>query len=210
MPRYNPLSPPRVVAVTRRMGRTRRGLGADDTSTLNVPEQTITSTPLDVAGQALVDALNSTGCQQTQQTSVSNFQAQWNAAGSSPQLSVDGWYGNDTASALQNWAASDVAAGDTAQNIPAGCVASAQSTNTSAGATFTPGQSSSGVSSTLASVQADLAVVPWWGWAAAAAAGAALYYEHSKKHPLVRRGKRLGRKAKRHIRRLRRRLARRR
>lgn len=192
--RYNPLSPPRVVAFRR------RGIGQSTDGTLDVG--TLTVTPLDSAAQALLSDLNSSGCQQTAQTDVSDFQAQWNAAGSSPQLSVDGLYGNDTAAALQSWVSQDQASQNTGvTTAPAGCVASAPSSNSSSGASFTPGQSTSGVSSALASVEADLAVVPWWLWAGGAALAAYGIWE-AEKHK--KKSRRLGRHHARHLRRHRR------
>ena len=59
------------------------------------------------AAQALYDSLNANGCQQSSQSVVSDFQSAWIAAGGTlPQDSggrspIDGYYGANTAAALQ-------------------------------------------------------------------------------------------------------------
>lgn len=207
--RYNPHSPPRVVAYTRRLGQT-----SSDGSVLQLP--TLTVTPLDSAAQALLSDLQANGCQQSRQQDVIDFQTQWNAAGSQPQLAaIDGLYGNDTAAALQAWVSNDAASqANGVTTAPAGCVAAAPSGASSSGTTFAPGQSSGGASSALATVQADLlGVAPWWVWALAGAAGLYGIYESSKHHPKAHparprrlrrhphRRRRVGRRLRRHRRR---------
>jgi len=153
--------------------------GADvgEPTNLLSSEQIAALGPLGSAAQALVTSLQS-GCSQSYSDAVSQFQGQWNAAGSSPSLTVDGLYGADTASALTSFVQNNGLSG----TVPAGCVATAQSSGTSTGQTFTAGQSQAGLASSAASVQASMAFIPWWGWAiAAAGVGFFIYEEEIRK-----------------------------
>lgn len=202
---YNLSAPPRVVAL-RRLGQTDTSSTDPSGGVLQIPPATIQGgSPLDIAAQGLLDDLNARGCQQSKQTTVSNFQSQWNAAGSSPRLAVDGLYGPNTASALTTWATSmdPTASTNGVQAVPAGCVGVAPAG--AASPTALPSASApGGVSSTLASLQANIAAMPWWAYALAGGVGLYAIYESSK-HPKGHLQRRLhGHKARRRLRRMRR------
>ena len=59
--------------------------------------------PLDDAATAVMSYFASNPCTSAAVSAVSDFQAQYNAAGASPQLTVDGKYGVLTQSALQTY-----------------------------------------------------------------------------------------------------------
>jgi hypothetical protein len=85
----------------------------------------LTDATLQTNASFLISDLSSNGCQSVAATSVSDFQSSYNAAGGSPALTVDGLYGANTSSALQqvinaNAGSNAAFAGETA---PAGCVA---------------------------------------------------------------------------------------
>jgi len=86
---------------------------------------------LQSAANTLFSDVSSNGCQQTADDSVSSFQQAWNDAGMTPQLTVDGLYGANTANALgqvltqiyNTSQANPSTAGTTSLNVaPAGCV----------------------------------------------------------------------------------------
>ena len=98
------------------MGLARVGVGATISTV---------SADLSTAEQALMNDLNSSGCKQAVDPTVTAFQQAYNASGGSPALVVDGLYGANTQAALQATLNTDPNLPAGAYQAPAGCVAAA-------------------------------------------------------------------------------------
>jgi hypothetical protein len=86
----------------------------------------ITDTQLQNDAIALLDSLQSNGCQTSNDPSVSTFQTSFNTAGAGTTLAVDGLYGSNTQSALQSVINSNSDNSALANmTAPAGCVGKA-------------------------------------------------------------------------------------
>jgi len=83
----------------------------------------LSASGLQSAASFLYGDLTDNGCQDVAKTSVSDFQAAYNAAGGSPALAVDGRYSPKTSAALQATInANDGNAALAGQTAPPGCV----------------------------------------------------------------------------------------
>lgn len=164
----------------------------------------LTDTGVLGAAQSLYNSLQANGCQQAVDPTVQAFQQAYvDAGGSLPADSggrsgVDGYYGANTAAALQ----AVLNANGISATAPAGCVGSASGGAGGGGGStvLSNGQSATSTSSVASFVNN----VPggWWTVAAVAAVGVALIYEGTSHHAVMSGPHRAGKAIHHHARRV--------